>query len=151
MAIGGIISMSNYIDITTYKMDNKRVMIMYVSAIIFISFIILNSILGMNLKFGYSIFGIIAVWLLYDKIVKGDILCNKIISKACSYTFFIYLIHEPVLLIFKKLPLLICHNQIVLTIYFITIPIIFVVAMIYLGNILRKHFPKTFTIYTGGR
>ena len=153
MAIGSIISLSGIIDITKSEMTKGRTATMYICGIIFLSFVVINSIGIYELKFGYTLFGVIGAWLLYDKIVKGRILCNnKNLAQACSYSFFIYLIHEPTLLIFKKIPLIIFgNNETALIISFIIIPIIFVITTILIGKILRKYATSAFSIYTGGR
>lgn len=152
MAIGGIISMSNIINIAEYCPTKQKDIVMYISAAIFIFFVVCNSFNIYTLKYGYALFGVIAFWLLYDKIAKGQLYCtNQKLAKACSLSFFIYLIHEPILLIFKKVPLLIFNNEITLTIYFLTVPIVFVTITIFIGNLLRKYIPKFFSIYVGGR
>lgn len=152
MAIGGLVSMSNIIDISSFKVTRTRNVVMYICGIIFLCFVLANIFGKIKTGYGYALFGVISFWILYDKIVKGKILCNNnTLSQACSYSFFIYLIHEPTLLIFKKLPLVVCQNETMLILYFMTIPIIFVTTTIFVGSVLRKHFPKAFLIYTGGR
>lgn len=153
MAVGGIISLSRNIDISSAVVTKGRNSAMYVCGVVFLIFITLNALGIYNLKFhGYALFGVITAWILYDKIIGGRILCtNTKLAEVCSYSFFIYLIHEPTLLIFKKIPLLLSSNELALTIYFLTIPIIFVSIMFILGHALRKYIPKAFSIYTGGR
>lgn len=152
MAIGGIISMSNIINIAEYHPTKKKDIVMYVSATVFLFFVVCNSFNIYTFEYGYAIFGVMAFWLLYDKIAKGRLFCtNHNLAIACSLSFFIYLIHEPILLIFKKIPLLIFNNEIALTIYFLTVPIVFVTITIFIGNLLRKYIPKLFSIYVGGR
>lgn len=153
MAIGGMISLSGIIDITRSGMTRTKTSLMYICGTIFLVFVIVNGLGIYKIKFGYALFGVIALWILYDKIVKGRILCkNNKLAQACSYSFFIYLIHEPTLLIFKKIPLLLFgKNEIALTVSFIIIPIIFVIVTIYIGKYLRKYIPNAFSIYTEGR
>lgn len=153
MAIGGIISLSGIINITKSENTKVRTTTMYICGAIFLAFVTINTIGIYELRFGYALFGVIAAWLLYDRIVKGRILCsNRQLAQACSYSFFIYLIHEPTLLIFKKAPLIIIGcNETTLIISFIIIPIIFVIITIIIGKISRKHIPTVFNIYTGGR
>ena len=153
MAIGGIVSLSGIIDITKGEMTKARTTIMYTSGALFLVCVVINATGIHELKFGYALFGVIAAWLLYDNILKGRILCKNLkLAEACSYSFFIYLIHEPTLLIFKKIPLIIFgNNEIPLVICFIIIPIIFVATTIFVGKIFRRYIPKAFNIYTGGR
>ena len=153
MAIGGMISLSGIIDITKHEMTRAKTSIMYICGTVFLVFVIVNGLGIYKIKLGYALFGVIAFWILYDKIVKGRILCNNNkLAQACSYSFFIYLIHEPTLLIFKKIPLLLFgRNEIALTVSFIVIPIIFVITTMLIGKILKKYIPNAYSIYTGGR
>ena len=95
------------------------------------------------------IVGIIALWLIYDQMNK----LNNYLSRTIfiQYTFFVYLIHEPLLNIFKKLPLLINKGEITLICCYIFIPVIFYVFACLLGSLLKRIIPKIYSIYTGGR
>ena len=63
----------------------------------------------------------------------------------------IYLVHEPVLLIFKKIPLLISSSEWMMTISFLCVPPVFVTFAIYIGILLRRFMPKALSWYMGGR
>ena len=153
MAIGGLISMSDVIDITIWKSSKLKDAFIIFCGLIFIAFAFCNSIGIVDLHYGYALFGVIAVWLLYDKIAKGRIFVpnNKYLATACGFTFFIYLIHEPILLIFKKLPLLVSSGELMLTICFLFMPLVFIIMTIYMGVLLRKMMPKALSLYMGGR
>lgn len=153
MAVGGLIAISDVIDFTKYNHSKATFNLMYICGIIFIVCGLLHSMEIVYIPSAYSICGVVATWLLYDKIAKGRLLCanNKMLATACSYTFFIYLVHEPVLLIFKKIPLLISSSEWMLTICFLCVPPIFVAIAICIGVLLRRFMPKALSWYMGGR
>lgn len=96
--------------------------------------------------------GVPAMWLCFDIIIKHKNTVNSWIDrKIYPYTFFIYMTHEPLLNIFKKLPLLIAQNQCVFIICYLLIPILYVVLACIAGQWLSKHFHYCYSIYTGGR
>jgi surface polysaccharide O-acyltransferase-like enzyme len=97
------------------------------------------------------LFGIPAIWFIYDRLTCRKLIKNRIPGELCSYTFFIYLIHEPFLNIFKKLPLLISKNEYWMTACYLLIPVIFVIVVCIIGYYLKKYIPRFYTIYTGGR
>lgn len=153
MAIGGMIAMSDAIDLTKHIHSKREDFVMYVCTIVFLVCVIIQSFGIVNMLHGYSVCGVIAIWLLYDKIAKGRLLCanNKMLATACCYTFFIYLVHEPVLLIFKKIPLLISSSEWMMTISFLCVPPIFGAIAICIGVLLRRFMPKALSWYMGGR
>lgn len=96
--------------------------------------------------------GIPAVWLIYDKIVNGRILCTyPFVSLLCSYTFFLYLIHEPMLNIFKKIPLLFDRSEETIVLCYLIVPVLFTIIAIKVGKIFKLYFPEIYFVYTGGR
>lgn len=67
--------------------------------------------------------GIIGMWGLYDCLARGRCpLSNAKTATLCSFTFFIYLIHEPYLNILKKLPLLVSRSEPMLIACYLLIP-----------------------------
>ena len=153
MAIGGTIAMSNVVDITRWQSSRIKDVCSYFCGIVFVIIVFCNSTGIVDWHYGYALLGVIAIWLLYDKIVQGRVFCSKYrwLATACGFTFFIYLVHEPILLIFKKLPLLISSSELMLTVCFLLVPLVFIVTIIYVGILLRKLMPRAFSIYTGGR
>lgn len=110
---------------------------------------------NMSLSFGairlIPVFGIPALWILFDYLSLEKFMNKRIVQEMCAYTFFIYLVHEPLLNIFKKLPLLISHSELTLIISYLIMPIVFVLIFCRVGYLLKKSFPKLYSIYTGGR
>ena len=153
MAIGGAIVMSEVFDITDWKSTKIKDVCMYTCSIIFLAIAFSNGFGFVNWHYGYAFLGVIAIWLLYDKIAQGRIFCSKHqwLATACGFTFFIYLVHEPILLIFKKLPLLISSSELMLTVCFLFVPLVFIITTIFVGVALRKWMPKIYNAYTGGR
>ena len=95
--------------------------------------------------------GIPALWYSYDLVIKHIKNKSKNIRKIVGYTFFIYLIHEPLLNIFKKLPLLVSRSEAMLIGCYILMPLFFYLFALMLGSIIKRNFPKAYSIYTGGR
>jgi len=102
-----------------------------------------------NLNRYIPFIGIPALWLTYDAIIDKNISisCNQFVG----YTFFVYLIHEPLLNIFKKIPLIINRSEPMLIICYITIPVLFYIFACILGKFMKKYLPNAYNIYTGGR
>lgn len=154
MAIGGIIAMTGIIDITEFGSTRMKdiVMLLCIGIFFIISFLVSANVYEIPFK-GHSLFGVIGLWMLYDRIVSGRLLLPKSqwLTTSCSLTFFIYLVHEPTLLIFKKIPLLLSSGELALTLSFLLVPLIFISATIYIGALLRKWIPNAFSLYVGGR
>ena len=94
--------------------------------------------------------GICCIWFLYD------LFYNKyekhILSWVLSYSFFIYLLHEPLLTIIKKLLLgILRESSISILIIYITAPIVTIILCIIVGKFLKNKYDKTYLIITGGR
>lgn len=93
--------------------------------------------------------GIPAIWLIYDVAIQYINFSKLQYLTSCS--FFIYLIHEPLLNIFKKLPLLVDRGEIILIISYLLTPPIFYLFGCWLSSILKKIIPQAYSIYTGCR
>lgn len=98
--------------------------------------------------------GVIAIWSVYDILVDKSFYLNHhhYMSIACSFTFFIYLFHEPTLNIVRKLLILILgRTSIGFSINYLVSPWIFVILFILLGLFFRKYIPRLYSICVGGR
>ncbi len=94
--------------------------------------------------------GICCIWLIYD------LLYNKfkrhISNYLFSYSFFIYLMHEPLLTIVKRILLAILgESSISIFIIYIAAPIITITLCIIGGKLLKNRYNKVYVIITGGR
>lgn len=97
--------------------------------------------------------GIPALWYTYDTVmhIRPSLQNSKPIVLASKYTFFVYLCHEPLLNIFKKLPMLFNRSEIMLVFCYLLIPIFFYALACIAGNVLKRYFPVLYSLYTGGR
>jgi hypothetical protein len=97
--------------------------------------------------------GILAIWGIYDIIAHTYVTYtnNRLTTECFSYTFFVYLCHEPLLNIFKKLPLLISRSETILIASYILTPVIFYIFACCLGRLIKAISPKIYYVYTGGR
>lgn len=97
------------------------------------------------------VIGIPALWGLVDNVSSARLRGSRLLNELCSYTFFIYLSHEPLLNIFKKLPLLVSRSEWMLLASYLTVPLVFIASACVAGHFLKKWFPKLYGVYTGGR
>lgn len=98
--------------------------------------------------------GIVSVWYVYDIIASIHLASTKRVSvnPLLSYTFFIYLFHEPTLNIFKKIGVRIlgAHDW-SLTILYLICPLIMCIMSVVIAKLLQKCSSKTYNILVGGR
>lgn len=151
MAIGGMLAYSD-----VYKVTNiiKSKVLTGIFGLLWIVLIAMNTkdILPKNMVFLMPVMGILCVWSLYDLIFKGKCICEKNIGqKITGFTFFIYLIHIPMLLIFKKVPLLLDRGEIMILFCYLFVPWVFVAFAIVFGSLCKKLLGKFYYVYTGGR
>ncbi len=96
--------------------------------------------------------GVISIWRLYDMFyifyVKKPVFLNRILG----YSFFIYLFHEPVFNIIKKVNLRILgeHEWSLILLYFMN-PIIMCVISVAVAKFMQNLIPKTYSVLVGGR
>lgn len=106
------------------------------------------------LKLPITFIGVVAMWSMYDFLVdKSFVLKNHyIFSTACSFTFFIYLFHEPTLNIVRKLLILVLgRSSFGFALNYMLSPWIFAILFILLGLFFRKYIPRLYSICVGGR
>lgn len=97
------------------------------------------------------ILGIYAIWIIYDKLYPKFGKHIKY-SNIYKYTFFIYLLHEPILTIIKKTGLFLLGNSsLAIGSIYITAPILTILTVYGIGLVLNVYFPQILAITTGGR
>lgn len=127
----------------------------FLSVLLTIGFAVWNVISPQQI-FGWLIpaAGIIALWTLFDVLFKKKeniFTARPILAFLCAYPFFVYLVHEPLLNILKKLPLLVSRSEYMLIAAYIMVPILFYVLAALLGKYLKRVFPKSYSVFTGNR
>ena len=126
-----------------------------------IAYIIL-SIIEIVLDFNYFIYmkipftfvGVVAIWTMYNLLVdKSFCLKNHhYLEIACSFTFFIYLYHEPTLNIVRKLLIvLLGRTSFGFAVNYMVSPWIFAIMFIIIGYVFKKYTPHLYSICVGGR
>ena len=107
-------------------------------------------------KLGYPyhclgiLLGIIVIWYSYDGVYSY---LNRIkrLQEISTYSFFIYVTHEPLLTGIKKILLSISSSSsMILIIYFIA-PLITIFICLIIGKFFRMRIPKIYRIILGGR
>ena len=100
---------------------------------------------------GFS--GIITIWRGFDYIANRKLFAETKLAKIfCGYSFFVYLFHEPVFNIIKKIPIrLLGATEPVIILMFLINPFIMYVFSIIVAKILQHFVPKVYSILIGGR
>lgn len=99
-----------------------------------------------------SIISIMAVWGGYNQIVPKKFRLSSKWNDLMNYTFFIYLFHEPVLNIFKKIGIIqLGVNEISLLLLYVCIPFIMLVIALMVGYYWKRLLPTIYGVFTGGR
>lgn len=95
--------------------------------------------------------GIYAVWILYDKLYSK--FSERVKSaKIYKFSFFIYLFHEPILTILKKIGLYTLGNSSwSIGVIYVIAPILTILVVYGMGLILNGYFPQLLAFITGGR
>lgn len=96
------------------------------------------------------LWGIWSVWYLYD-ISYPYIIQIKILKKVVGYSFFIYVAHEPLLTVIKKLLLYIGDSSIMILIIYFMAPLITICVCVVIGCLLKDRYPKFYAFISGGR
>ena len=96
--------------------------------------------------------GVIFIWRLYDMICIFSVRKPVFLHKILGYSFFIYLFHEPVFNIIKKVNLRILgeYEWSLILLYFMN-PIILCVISVAVAKLMQKFIPKTYSVLVGGR
>ncbi|MEM1326321.1 MAG: acyltransferase [Bacteroidota bacterium] len=95
--------------------------------------------------------GIVSIWTGYDYLNQNKNM-DRPLPAYLGFAFFLYLAHEPLLTIFKKLLLKVLGNGSLgqLLTYFAA-PTLVIVLCIAIGMLLKRSVPKVYGILTGGR
>lgn len=152
--LGGVFSSNPFLNVEI----EKHTWIGYLFAVISL-FVIMTDTLyaaGLNdlfLDMDYiTICGVPSVWIIYDKVSRKQLFADGHKMKILyGSTFFVYLIHEPFLNIFKKIPFFISYSELFINISYILCPIVFVLCAVAVGVLFKKSFPRCYYIFTGGR
>jgi len=96
--------------------------------------------------------GLVAVWVGYDLLVKDQDVREFSIYPLTRFSFFLYVSHEPLLTVVKKtLFMLPGHGALkALMVYFVA-PTITIATCFAMADLLLRHVPGVFGILTGGR
>ena len=98
------------------------------------------------------LFGITAIWLLYDSLFEIVEISELKINIIFQYSFFIYASHEPMLTVYKKVLYAVLRaNETSSFLIYLIAPILTILTSLLLGNILRKNMPRFYYLITGGR
>lgn len=152
--LGGVLSTNPFMKVET----SKHSRICYVLFVLSIAVVVIDALYAARLIHLFidmdyiTLCGVPAAWMIYDKVSHKHLYSSgKIMNILCGSTFFVYLIHEPFLNIFKKIPFMFSHSELVINISYILCPIVFVLSAIAIGVLFKKSFPRGYRLFTGGR
>ena len=96
--------------------------------------------------------GLWAVWTLFDFLYKNKDLTTSKFFTLVSFSFFLYVFHEPILTMIKKvLFVLVGGSEISSLLVYIFAPLLAISISIFIGYYLKKIIPAFYSILTGGR
>lgn len=99
-----------------------------------------------------SILSVLAFWGGYNMLISPEYQFSNNINKITSYTFFVYLFHEPTFNIIKKLTIkFIGENEYSLSVLFLINPFIILAISIFVGFVFRSFLPKVYKVFVGSR
>lgn len=96
------------------------------------------------------LWGIWSLWCMYDVLYSYIRRINNL-KKLAGYSFFIYVAHEPLLTVIKKLLLCIGNSSILILIIYFMAPLVTISICIVVGCILKSKIPKFYAFISGGR
>jgi len=98
------------------------------------------------------LFGILALFSLYDKLYANKDLSRSPFYKYFSLSFFIYTSHEPILTVAKKAFFFVLgRSDIAILINYFLAPVITITICIFIGYFVRENMPKFYKFVSGGR
>lgn len=145
-----------------YDLDSISARIGKIPFILCLSITLVHAVmagLGLNFNTAYwgllsVLSGMIAMWKGYDWIASNQSLTSKLssLNSLLGYSFFIYLFHEPVFNIIKKIGLKVLgvHEWSLIILYLVN-PLIMCVVAIMVAKLLQRFVPKVYSILVGGR
>lgn len=151
-ALGGCIALHSSLEKMNQVLNNP---VFVISVIVYIGHAFMLAC-GVRPNFVYLgeisvVAAIISVWKGYDLIVSR---CNHFTSlnSILGYSFFIYLFHEPVFNIIKKIGLKVLgvHEWSLIVLYLIN-PIIMCALAVAVAKVIQKYLPKVYGVLVGGR
>lgn len=98
--------------------------------------------------------GVITIWNIYDRIVAKDFELgqHRWLTITCSFTFFIYLYHEPIINVIRKLLVFALGNSpFGFAIAYLLSPWITISFMLLIGCLFKRCCPRIYAVLVGGR
>ena len=106
------------------------------------------------LKIPIVAIGLVSIWNIYDMIVGKNFSLKNFpkLTLVCGFTFFIYLFHEPVLNIIRKVLVIpFGHNSFSFAFSYLLSPWVFIAVAIPIGLLFKKYLPCVYSFCTGNR
>lgn len=98
------------------------------------------------------LFGIISIWMLYDRILKNRDISKYNFFNFFSYSFFLFAFHEPLgTLLEYGLYYIFGKTQLTSLLIYLITPVLIVVISVVIAQFIKKKASKFYYIITGGR
>lgn len=105
-----------------------------------------------SLIFYFAWIPFLLLWFGYDFVYQNQIIKKITNSRIVTFTFFIYVFHEPYLNISKKIILFFGNkNELSIWISYFTAPLITIIMAIYVAKLINLFSPKIYNTLVGGR
>ncbi|RZJ49731.1 MAG: hypothetical protein EOO44_17750 [Flavobacterium sp.] len=96
--------------------------------------------------------GLVTVWTIYDVFLINKDLAQSRFYSLFSYSFFVYVFHEPILIIIKKgMIYMLPKTELSVLLTYLLSPVIIISLSLIVGGILNRWFNKFYNVLTGGR
>ena len=104
------------------------------------------------LKKAANLTGILVIWSTYDLVKKQNITLKHKLLNLSSYSFFVYMSHEPLLTVIKKgLFYLTGFSELISFFIFLIAPILTILICVNSAKLLHSFSPKFYHLISGGR
>lgn len=152
--LGAYMSLNNSEKITLKKLHGKYLLIIFILWIITI-ILKLEDAFFIRKLFMHKLselFGLFFIWFFYDYIydkIRKRFNYEKILWIR-DFSFFVFLLHEPLLSLIKKSTLHLFNNELFLLISYFVYPTLVIILSLFMGKFLKEYF-KYYKTLTGGR
>jgi surface polysaccharide O-acyltransferase-like enzyme len=147
-----------FIALKNIRLPSIPNILMFILLLLYLSILFFKTALQETSQYNHYykasiLIGLPCIWFLYDKIfTKKRLQSLQFFLSINTYSFFIYLFHEPLLTIIKKglMYMLSYFDYSTIIVYIIT-PLLVISTSIFIANVFKRHFPNFYKYIAGGR
>ncbi|WP_405607793.1 acyltransferase [Polaribacter sp. Asnod1-A03] len=153
-ALGGALPLTTFKVLDRSSSVRKIIVILLFLILCIVQLCTITWVGWLSLKIPIIFIGVMAIWYAYDVLVPDDfnLESHRYLVYATSFTFFIYLFHEPSLNVVRKIIVfLIGKNSLGYLISYLLSPWLFFFTGTIVGLIFKKILPRAYGYAAGGR